>query len=155
MSWYVHGNGLHDGGFHVLLLLGHKHVSLVRVHWHGHVYDVWIAMWAEHDLIPSLWGFCITLVLATPLHFYVHCMVIGYVLGVREDRPDGAYSSMVLWLECREHRLEDGWTRAIGSWMGLGSRLSYVGPKNRYMVILVLALLYVVGVTCFACACGV
>ena len=48
---------------------------------------------------------------------YAHCMVIGYVLGVREDRPEGAYGSMVLWLECREHRLEDAWTRAIGSWI--------------------------------------
>ena len=42
-------------GFHVLLLmLGHGHVSMVRVHWHGHVHGVWIVMWAEHDLIPGL-----------------------------------------------------------------------------------------------------
>ena len=54
ISWYVHGNGLHDGGFHVLLMLGDGHISLVRVHWHGHVHGVWIIMWAEHDLIPAL-----------------------------------------------------------------------------------------------------
>ena len=69
MSWYVHGNGLHDGGFHVLLMLGHRHISLVRVHWLGHVHGMWITMWAEHELMPSVWGLCITLVLATPLHF--------------------------------------------------------------------------------------
>ena len=123
-------------------------------------------MWAEHDLIPGLWGLCITLVLVTPCILYAHCMVTGYVLGVREDRPEGAYGSVVLWLEYREDRLEDAWTRSgimdpgcfsaqrqVG--MGLGSQLSCVGPKDRYVVIFVLALFYMVGVTCFACTYGV
>jgi len=32
MFCYVHGNGLHDGGFHVLLMPGHGHITLVRDH---------------------------------------------------------------------------------------------------------------------------
>ena len=39
--------------------------------------------------------------------------------------------------------------------MELGSRLSYVDPKDRYVVIPVLSWFYVVGVTYFACTCGV
>ena len=34
---------------------------------------------------------------------YTHYMVIEYVLGVWEDRPERAYGLIVLWLECREH----------------------------------------------------
>jgi len=88
--------GLNDGDIHVLMVLGHEHNSLVRTHWHGHMHGVWFILRAEHDLMPSLWGFCITLVLVTALHFI--CTLHGYriFLGVRKDRPEGAYGSVVL-----------------------------------------------------------
>jgi len=124
-------------------------------------------MWAEHDLILGLWGFCITLVLATPLHFI--CALHGYWLC---SRGTGGPSRESLWLngslarvsraptrgrvDARDRIMDPGCfsvQRQVG--MGLGSRLSYVGPKNRYVVILVLALLYVVKVTCFAYTCGI
>ena len=94
-------------------------------------------------------------------------MVIGYVLGVRKDCSEGAYGSVVNWLECRDHRLEDAWTRVMGSWIratfqrsgrlvwDLGAGCLVWAPKDRYVIILVLALLYVVRVTYFACTCGV
>ena len=102
MACDAHGKGC-IWGIHVFCMLGHGHINLIKVHCHRHVHGVWFTMWAEHDLIPGLWELCITLVLVTPCILYAHCMVTGYVLEVREDRPEGAYGSVVLWLGCREH----------------------------------------------------
>jgi len=44
--------------------------------WHGHMHGMWFTMWVEHDLMPGLWELCITLVLATPLHFI--CVLHDY-----------------------------------------------------------------------------
>ena len=101
------------------------------------------------------------------LHFI--CTLHGYRIC---SRGTGGPSRESLWLGYSLARVSGGPTRRrvdarggimdpgcfsaqqqVG--MGLGSRLSYVGPKDRYVVIPVLALFYVVGVTCFACTCGV
>ena len=81
MACDAHGKGC-IRGIHVLCMIRHGHINLIKVHWHGHVHGVWFTMWAEHDLIPSLWGFCITLVLITHCILYALCMITGYVLEV-------------------------------------------------------------------------
>ena len=121
----------------------------------------------ERGLMHGLWALCITFMLIMPLHFI--CALHGYWLC---SRGTGGPSRGSLWLNGSLARVSRAPTRGrvdardrimdldcfSTQWqvgMGLGSRLSYVGPKNRYVVILVLALLYVVRVTCFACTCGI
>ena len=50
-------------------------------------------------------------------HYALHfiCTLHGYWICSRG--PEGAYGSVVLWLESRKHRLKDSWTRVVGSWI--------------------------------------
>jgi len=64
--------GLHDGDIYVLMVLGHGHNSLVRMHWHGHIHGVWFILWAEHDLMPSFMGVLYHVSARYAFAFYMH-----------------------------------------------------------------------------------
>ena len=99
--------------------------------------------------------------------FYMHIawlpdMFSGYRRTIpREPMTQLFFSSSVgsTDLKIRGSAQQDHGSRLLSAQrqvgMGLGSRLSCVGPKDRYVVILVLVWFYVVGVTYLAYICGV